>query len=73
MSGMTLREARKLPAVISPATAARALNRSRAWAYQAIASGDFPCTVIKVRGRYAVLTADLLRFLEHGTGGPEAA
>jgi hypothetical protein len=62
----TLAQVRKLPAVLDVSQAARVLGISRSSAYEAIARGDFPATVITVGRRKKVLTASLLRVLECG-------
>jgi len=67
---MTLREVRKLPAVVDVPVAASALGSSRSGAYEAIRTGRFPVKTITVGRRIKVLTADLVRVLE---GGDDAA
>jgi Helix-turn-helix domain len=66
--GATLTEIRHWPAAVDVTQAATALGISRASAYQAIASGEFPAATIRVNRRLKVLTADLVRVLE----GPAA-
>jgi hypothetical protein len=65
--GFTLAQVRKLPAAIDVSTAAQALGISRASAYAAIQTGEFPVATIRVSRRLRVLTADLVRVLE-GSG-----
>jgi predicted DNA-binding transcriptional regulator AlpA len=69
---MTLTEVRKLPAAIDVTTAAQVLGISRATAYEAISSGEFPAQVITVNRRLVVLTSTLLAVLE-GSGTREGA
>lgn len=72
MTGVTLAQARKLPAVLDVAEAAAVLGVSRSAAYDAIRVGAFPAKTIKVGGRIKVLTASLLRLLEDGEGARPA-
>jgi hypothetical protein len=69
MTGVTLAQARKLPAVVGVAEAGRVLGLGRSAAYEAIASGTFPAKTIKVGGRLKVLTASLLAVLEGEAAG----
>jgi Helix-turn-helix domain len=71
--GVTLAEIRRWPAAIDVTQAAAALNISRASAYAAIADGEFPVATIRVNRRLRVLTADLLRVLEGGSGHQAAS
>jgi hypothetical protein len=70
---LTLREVRKLPATVDVGTAASALGIGRSTLYEAIRLGESPVKVIEVRRRVVVLTADLLRVLEGGSGDAPAA
>jgi len=70
---MTLREVRQLPATVDVPTAASALGISRAGLYEAIRLGRSPVKTITVQRRVVVLTADLLRVLEGGSGDAPAA
>jgi predicted DNA-binding transcriptional regulator AlpA len=70
---MTLREVRKLPATVDVPTAASALGIGRSTLYEAIRLGESPVKTITVQRRVIVLTADLIRILEGGTGNAPAA
>jgi excisionase family DNA binding protein len=61
---VTLSDIRRWPAAVDVAQAARALGVGRSTAYQAIAEGTFPATVIKVGRRQRVLTHSLIAVLE---------
>jgi helix-turn-helix protein len=63
-NSMTLAQVRKLPATCNVEVAAQALGISRASAYAAIASGDFPVAVIRVNRRMKVITHSLVAVLE---------
>jgi len=69
MSGVTLAQARRLPAVLDVAQAASVLGISRSSAYEAIKAGTFPAKTITVGRRIKVLTASLIRILEDGAAG----
>jgi hypothetical protein len=66
----TLAEIRRWPAAVPVEDGARALNMSRASAYEAIARGVFPAKTIRVNRTLRVLTASLIDVLEGGSGGP---
>jgi len=60
----TLREiAETWPATVSVARAALAFGLSRSHAYDAASRGEFPARVIKVGGRYRVVTASIIAAL----------
>jgi hypothetical protein len=61
---MKLAQVRKLPATCNVEVAAQALGISRASAYAAIASGDFPVAVIRVNRRMKVIIHSLIAVLE---------
>ena len=69
---MTLNEVRSLPAAVDVSIAAQAFGISRASAYQSIADGTFPATVIRVNRRMKVLTSSLITTLE-GDGSRAAS
>lgn len=69
----TLREVRGWPAAVNVEDAARALGISRASAYEAIATDDFPAATVRVNRRLKVLTASLLEVLERGTSRAASA
>lgn len=71
--GVSLAEVRRWPAAVPVEDGARALNISRASAYQAIADGAFPAKTIRVNRTLRVLTASLLEVLEGRARNPEAA
>lgn len=52
------------PPTLDVGTASAVLGISRAHGYAQAARGQFPCRVIKVGGRYRVVTASLVRLLE---------
>jgi hypothetical protein len=64
--GPTIEEIRNWPATVPIARGAAALGLSKSWAYQLAAEGEFPCRVLRVRGRTRVLTTSLLHLLETG-------
>ena len=70
---LTLREVRKLPATVDVGTAASALGIGRTTLYEAIRLGASPVKTLTVQRRVVVLTADLLRVLEGGSGDAPAA
>jgi hypothetical protein len=70
---LTLREVRKLPATVDVGTAASALGIGRSTLYEAIRLGESPVKTLTVQRRVVVLTADLLRVLEGGSGDAPAA
>jgi predicted DNA-binding transcriptional regulator AlpA len=70
---MTLREIRQLPATVDVPTAAGALGIGKSTLYEAIKLGASPVKVIIVQRRVLVLTADLVRILEGGSGDASAA
>ncbi len=72
-TGMTLAQARSLPATTDVEVAAQAFGISRAGAYESIRTGRFPVKTIRVGHRIRVLTADLIRVLEGEEGGGNAA
>jgi predicted DNA-binding transcriptional regulator AlpA len=63
-AGPTLDEIRSWPVTVEVRQACRAIGISPSWGYQLIASGAFPCRVIKVGHRMRVITASLLALLE---------
>jgi predicted DNA-binding transcriptional regulator AlpA len=66
--GVPLSEVRQWPAAVRVEDGARALDISRASAYQAIADGTFPARTIRVNRTLRVLTASLLEVLEGRAG-----
>jgi predicted DNA-binding transcriptional regulator AlpA len=62
----TLDEVRGWPATVSVPTACSALGVSRSCGYDAARRGQFPVRVIRVGGRYRVVTASLLEVLGGG-------
>jgi predicted DNA-binding transcriptional regulator AlpA len=64
MTGPTLDEVRSWPVTVEVRRACRAIGISPSWGYQLIASGDFPCRVIKIGHRSRVITSSLLALLE---------
>jgi predicted DNA-binding transcriptional regulator AlpA len=70
--GVPLSEVRQWPAAVRVEDGARALNISRASAYQAIADGAFPAKTIRVNRTLRVLTASLLEVLEGRARGQAA-
>jgi hypothetical protein len=69
---ITVAQVRRWPPTVDVSKAAPALGISRATAYAAIASGQFPVKTIRVSSRLRVLTADLVSVLE-GTGHQAAS
>lgn len=63
MSGPTLDEIRTWPATVDPATGATPYGISKSYAYELIKRGEFPAKVIKVGGRYRIVTASILAAL----------
>lgn len=59
----TLNEIAGWPAVVSVKQAAQALGISKSTAYALIQSGDFPVKVVRLGGRYGVLTASIVKLL----------
>lgn len=70
---LTLREVHQLPATVDVPTAASVLGIGKSTLYEAIKLGASPVKVITVQRRVVVLTADLLRVLEGGSGDAPAA
>jgi hypothetical protein len=68
---LSLRDLRRLPAVVDLVTAGRAFGIGRTAAYQLAGRDAFPCRVIRVGGGYRVPTADLLRALGVDADEPE--
>lgn len=62
--GVPLAEVRRWPAAVRVEDGARALDISRASAYQAIADGTFPAKTIRVNRTLRVLTESLVEVLE---------
>ncbi|GAB3902685.1 hypothetical protein GCM10029964_093510 [Kibdelosporangium lantanae] len=66
----TLAEIReRWPATVDVVVAGRAFGLSRSLSYDLVARGEFPATVIKVGGRYRVITASILRTLSDEVPG----
>lgn len=64
MSAPTLDEIRSSwPATVDVPRAASAFGLSRSHAYDLAARGEFPARVIRVGGRYRVVTASLVKAL----------
>lgn len=60
----TLAEIREhWPATVDVSAAGRAFGLSRSLSYDLVARGEFPATVMKVGGRYRVITASIVRAL----------
>jgi hypothetical protein len=73
---MTFAQLAALPATVDVVTAGKALGIGRTTAYALVRTGQFPCSVIRVRGTYRVPTVGLLRLLEinpNPVNGPESA
>ena len=70
---LTLAQVRKLPATTDVPTAASALGIGKSTLYEAIKLGASPVKTITVQRRVLVLTADLVRVLEGGSGDASAA
>ena len=62
-SPLTFAEAFDLPVVVDLRTAARAFGICTSTAYQLARTGTFPCPVLRIRGRYRISTAELMRVL----------
>jgi len=64
LAGMpTLSEIHKWPATVNVPRAGLAFGLSRSHAYELASRGEFPARVIKVGGRYRVVTASIIRAL----------
>lgn len=63
-AGPTLDEVRTWPATVSVEQAARALGVSRAHAYDAIRTGQFPARTLSVGRRIRVTTQSVLAVLD---------
>jgi predicted DNA-binding transcriptional regulator AlpA len=63
MTPPTLDEIRRWPATVDVPKAATAFGVSRSHAYELITLGDFPAKVLRVGGRYRVITASIVRAL----------
>ena len=63
--GPSLSAIRKWPATVSVEQAAAAVGISRSMAYELIAAGEQPFRLLKVRGRYKVITASLIALLSN--------
>jgi excisionase family DNA binding protein len=69
---MTRDELLSLPATVNVETAGRALGCSRAFAYELVRRGEFPCRVLRLGRKYVIPTADLLQALGVVDGGADA-
>jgi predicted DNA-binding transcriptional regulator AlpA len=63
MNQPTLDEIRTWPAAVSMTAGASALGISRSHGYELAQRGEFPARVVRVGGRWVVITADLIRIL----------
>jgi predicted DNA-binding transcriptional regulator AlpA len=59
----SLDDIRQWPATVSVPTACSALGIGKSCGYDAARRGNFPARVIKVGGRYRVVTASLVQVL----------
>jgi predicted DNA-binding transcriptional regulator AlpA len=59
----TLDEIRNWPPTVDVPPVCEAIGISKSHGYNLAARGEFPCRVIKVGGRYKVVTASLLALL----------
>lgn len=59
----TLDEIRKWPATVNVPRAGLAFGLTRSHAYDLASKGEFPARVIKVGGRYRVVTASIVKAL----------
>ncbi|WP_044574670.1 hypothetical protein [Saccharopolyspora spinosa] len=59
----TLDEIRQWPATVDVPTGGAAFGMPRSTAYEAVKTGQFPARVLKVGGRYRVVTASIVRAL----------
>jgi len=66
----TLDDIRRWPAAVSIPRACAAFGISKAHGYGLVKRGEFPVRVITMGGRYAVITADLVRLLGGSTCQP---
>lgn len=60
---LTYEEVLNLPVTVDLVTAGRAFGIGRTTAHDLARSEEFPCKVLRLRGSYRVLRADLLRAL----------
>jgi hypothetical protein len=66
----TLDEIRHWPATVDIAMANTALGLSRAHGYALAKRGEYPARILKLGGRYRVVTASIIRLLsENGPDG----
>lgn len=63
MNRPTLDQIREWPATISVSTAAPAIGISPSYFYELAARNQAPCRVLRVGGRYRVVTASLIALL----------
>ncbi|MEU6718641.1 helix-turn-helix domain-containing protein [Nonomuraea sp. NPDC046802] len=56
---------RQAPEVVSLLAAGRLLGMGRSKAYRLAKSGEFPCRVLRIGGRYAVPVRGLRALLDH--------
>jgi predicted DNA-binding transcriptional regulator AlpA len=61
--GPTIDEIRTWPATVDPPTGGSPFGISRSYSYELIKRGEFPAKVIKVGGKYRVVTASILAVL----------
>jgi hypothetical protein len=66
----TLTEIGTWPATVGVKVAGSAFGFSRSYAYELAHNGEFPVKVIKIRGRYKVVTASIIDVLS-GQNGPQ--
>lgn len=66
----TLDEVRTWPATVDVPTGGRVYHLTRPTAFRLARSGKFPARVLKVGGRYRVVTASIIATL---TDGPQGA
>lgn len=63
LSGPTLIEIQSWPATVDVALASTAFGISRAHGYELVTQDSFPAKVLKVGGRYRVITSSILAAL----------
>lgn len=59
----TLDEVRAWPATVDIPTACRAIGLSKSHGYELAKRGEYPARVLKVGGRYRVITASIVALL----------
>lgn len=64
--GVTLAEVQAWPATVDIPTANTAIGLSKSHGYELAKRGEYPARVLKVGGRYRVVTASIVRLLSEG-------